>query len=121
MCLLKNKGFAGKWEADCAPGLLKQGISMIRLRRSMPNGSKAKQKDSADSHWVVVLDNVMNRRTCELMSTHSKARAACNTIRERKRKKEKEYAELEAKCNDALQDLEKNPLVLDVRAKVMTL
>ncbi|GJW05433.1 hypothetical protein Tco_1564289 [Tanacetum coccineum] len=57
----------------------------------------------------------MNRRTRELMSTLSEAKAACDAIREREREKDKAYAELEAKCNDALQDLDKNPLVLDLR------
>ncbi|GJT60912.1 hypothetical protein Tco_1004445 [Tanacetum coccineum] len=32
-----------------------------------------------------------------------------------------EYVEFEAKCNGALQDLEKNPLVLDIRAMFATL
>ncbi|GKD06385.1 hypothetical protein Tco_1181359, partial [Tanacetum coccineum] len=43
-------------------------------------------KDSADYHWVVahvVLDNVMNRRARELMSTLMKARASCDDIQER--------------------------------------
>nr|GEZ43822.1 UBN2 domain-containing protein [Tanacetum cinerariifolium] len=55
----------------------------------------------------VVLKNVMNKRTRELMSTLSEARATCDAIREREKEKDKAYAELEAKCNDALQDLEK--------------
>ncbi|GJX62261.1 retrovirus-related pol polyprotein from transposon TNT 1-94 [Tanacetum coccineum] len=38
-----------------------------------------------------------------------------------RREKDKEYAELEAKCNDALQDLEKNPLILDFRGEIVTL
>ncbi|GJZ91718.1 hypothetical protein Tco_0663783 [Tanacetum coccineum] len=71
--------------------------------------------------WKVVLDNVMNRTTRELMSTLSEARAACDTIQEREKEKDKAYAELEAKCNDALRDLDKNPLVLDLRAKIETL
>nr|GEY93961.1 reverse transcriptase domain-containing protein [Tanacetum cinerariifolium] len=36
-------------------------------------------------------------------------------------KKHKAYVELEKKCNDALQDLDKNPLVLDMRAEIETL
>ncbi|GJX62112.1 hypothetical protein Tco_0295012 [Tanacetum coccineum] len=55
-------------------------------------------KDSTDCHWVVahvVLDNVMNRRTYELMSTLKKANAACDAIREREREKDKAYVELQ--------------------------
>ncbi|GKA20636.1 hypothetical protein Tco_0700625, partial [Tanacetum coccineum] len=40
---------------------------------------------------------------------------------ENERENDKSYAELEKKCNDALQDLDKNPLVLDMRAKIETL
>nr|GEV98218.1 hypothetical protein [Tanacetum cinerariifolium] len=69
----------------------------------------------------VVLDNVMNKRTREIMSTLMKAMASCDAIREREREKDKAYAELEIKCNDALQDLEWNPLILDMRAEIETL
>ncbi|GJX07190.1 hypothetical protein Tco_0195122, partial [Tanacetum coccineum] len=69
----------------------------------------------------VVLDNVMIRRTRELMSSLTKAKASCDAIREREREKDKEYAELEVKCNDALQDLEKNHLILDMHAEIETL
>ncbi|GKE22509.1 hypothetical protein Tco_1434021 [Tanacetum coccineum] len=51
----------------------------------------------------------------------SKARASCDAIREREIEKHKAYAELERKCNDALQDLDKNPLLLDMRVEIETL
>ncbi|GJW17084.1 hypothetical protein Tco_0024520, partial [Tanacetum coccineum] len=35
--------------------------------------------------------------------------------------KDRAYAELERKCNEALQDLDKNPLVSDMRAEIKTL
>nr|GFB21014.1 hypothetical protein [Tanacetum cinerariifolium] len=38
-------------------------------------------------------------------------RASCDAIRERKIKRDKAYDEMEKKCNEALQDLDKNPLV----------
>ncbi|GJS98564.1 hypothetical protein Tco_0819734 [Tanacetum coccineum] len=40
---------------------------------------------------------------------------------EREIKRDKAYAELEKKCNEALQDLDKNPLVSDMRSKIETL
>nr|GEY58922.1 hypothetical protein [Tanacetum cinerariifolium] len=61
----------------------------------------------------------MNGISCKLMSTLSESRAAYDAIWEREKKKDKAYAELEAKCNEALKDLEKNPLVLDLRAKII--
>nr|GEY29602.1 hypothetical protein [Tanacetum cinerariifolium] len=69
----------------------------------------------------VVLDNVMNKRTHKLMSTLMKAKSVCDAIRKREKEKDKVYAELEDKCNDALKYLDKNPLVLDMRAEIKTL
>ncbi|GKE25408.1 hypothetical protein Tco_1436920 [Tanacetum coccineum] len=68
-----------------------------------------------------VLDNVLNGRTRELNFALYKARASCDTIREREIKKDKAYAELEKKCNEAIQDLDKNLIVSDMRAKIETL
>ncbi|GKD79527.1 hypothetical protein Tco_1342148, partial [Tanacetum coccineum] len=74
-------------------------------------------KESIDS----VLDNMLNGRTRKLMSTLLKARASCDAIQEREIEKDKAYVKLERKCNDALHDLDKNPLVLDMRAEIETL
>ncbi|GKB44615.1 hypothetical protein Tco_0889557 [Tanacetum coccineum] len=68
-----------------------------------------------------VLDNMLNSRTQELISALHKARASCDTIREREIKRDKAYAELEKKCNEALQDLDKNPLVSDMHSEIKTL
>ncbi|GKD24476.1 hypothetical protein Tco_1230690 [Tanacetum coccineum] len=76
-------------------------------------------KDSADYHWVVA--HVTPPSTHKLISTLAKARASCDAIRVREKDKDKAYAELEKKCNDALQDLDKNPLVLDMHAENKTL
>ncbi|GKE30193.1 hypothetical protein Tco_1445577 [Tanacetum coccineum] len=68
-----------------------------------------------------VLDKMLNSKTRELISALHKARVSCDTIREREIQKDKAYAELEKKCNEALQDLDKNPLVSDMRAEIETL
>ncbi|GJW32382.1 hypothetical protein Tco_0052414 [Tanacetum coccineum] len=68
-----------------------------------------------------ILDNMLNSRTRQLMSALTKATASCDVIWEREIEKDKAYAELERKCNDALQDLDKNPLVLDMRVEIETL
>ncbi|GJY40036.1 hypothetical protein Tco_0427306 [Tanacetum coccineum] len=107
-----------KDSADChwvaphlTPHLWKQHLKEISLE---------KLYDIHDNAYMrqVVLDNVMNKRTREFMSTQTKARASCDAIREREREKDKAYADLEVKCNDALQDLDKNPLVLDMHAEI---
>ncbi|GJY57482.1 hypothetical protein Tco_0456597 [Tanacetum coccineum] len=58
----------------------------------------------------VVLDNVLNSRTQELISALHKATASYDVIRASELEKDKAYAELERKCNKALLDLNKNPL-----------
>ncbi|GKE98960.1 hypothetical protein Tco_0022311, partial [Tanacetum coccineum] len=68
----------------------------------------------------VVLDNMLNSRTRELISALHKARASGDAIREREVKRDKAYADLEKKCNEALQDLDKNPLVSDMRSEIET-
>nr|GEU56979.1 hypothetical protein [Tanacetum cinerariifolium] len=52
--------------------------------------------DNAYMHQAV-LDNVLNGRTRELIFALHKARASCDTMREREIKKDKAYAELEKK------------------------
>ncbi|GJR76239.1 hypothetical protein Tco_0088604 [Tanacetum coccineum] len=67
------------------------------------------------------LDNVLNGRTQEMISALHKARASYDTMQEREIKKDKAYVELENKCNEALQGLDKNLLIFDMRAEIETL
>ncbi|GKC49870.1 hypothetical protein Tco_1072615, partial [Tanacetum coccineum] len=69
----------------------------------------------------VVLDNVLNSRTRELIYALHKATTSYDAIRARELKKLRAYAELERKCNEALLDLNKNPLVVDMRTEIETL
>ncbi|GJY53437.1 hypothetical protein Tco_0445101 [Tanacetum coccineum] len=86
-------------------------------------------KDSAYCHWVVAhvtppswkqhLKEISLKKLCDI---HDNAyMASCDAIREKEIKKHKVYAELERKYNDALQDLDKNPLLLDMRVEIETL
>nr|GEU70475.1 hypothetical protein [Tanacetum cinerariifolium] len=69
----------------------------------------------------VVLGNVLNSKTRELIYALYKATASCDAIQARELKKDRAYAELEKKCNKALLDLDKNPLVADMRTEIETL
>ncbi|GKD71357.1 hypothetical protein Tco_1325447 [Tanacetum coccineum] len=69
----------------------------------------------------VVLDNVLNSKTQELIFALHKAKTSYDAIRARDLDKDRAYAELERKCNEALQDLDKNPLVSDMHAKIKDL
>ncbi|GJU59648.1 hypothetical protein Tco_1237414 [Tanacetum coccineum] len=69
----------------------------------------------------VVLDNVLNSRTQELISALHKATASYDAIQARELKKDKAYDKLERRCNEALLDLDKNPLVADMRTEIEAL
>ncbi|GJZ06448.1 hypothetical protein Tco_0540241 [Tanacetum coccineum] len=69
----------------------------------------------------VVLDNMLNSRTWELISALYKVIASYDAIRARELEKDRAYAELERKCNEALLDLTKNPLVADMQTEIETL
>ncbi|GJW89553.1 hypothetical protein Tco_0167106 [Tanacetum coccineum] len=69
----------------------------------------------------VVLNNVLNNRTRELIYALHKATASYDVIRARKLEKDKAYSMLERKCNEALLDLNKNPLVADIRTEIETM
>ncbi|GJR51435.1 hypothetical protein Tco_1401956 [Tanacetum coccineum] len=47
--------------------------------------------------------------------------AQCDAIQERERVKDKEYVKMEAKCNVALENLDKNPLVVVLQEEAWTL
>ncbi|GKE82318.1 hypothetical protein Tco_1552318 [Tanacetum coccineum] len=57
---------------------------------------------------------MLNSRTRELISALHKSRASYDAIRDKEIKRDTAYAELEKKCNESLQDLDKNPLKIDI-------
>nr|GEZ80990.1 hypothetical protein [Tanacetum cinerariifolium]GFB75144.1 hypothetical protein [Tanacetum cinerariifolium] len=92
----------------------------------LPEAEFPSTKELCDIHdqeymRQVILDNVLNSRTRELIYALYKATASCDAIRAKELKKEKAYAELERKCNEALLGLDNNPLVADMRNEIETL
>ncbi|GKA79608.1 retrovirus-related pol polyprotein from transposon TNT 1-94 [Tanacetum coccineum] len=79
------------------------------------------------SYDVLIIQVVRHRYSNPMIqpepegSTQGCLLVSVEVLRERERENDKSYAELEKKCNDALQDLDKNPLVLDMHAKTETL
>nr|GEX70534.1 hypothetical protein [Tanacetum cinerariifolium] len=61
------------------------------------------------------------KRSRELISILYKAKTSYDVIRARELDKDRAYAELERKYNEALKDLDKNPLVSDMRAEIKAL
>ncbi|GKA79824.1 hypothetical protein Tco_0786420 [Tanacetum coccineum] len=83
-------------------------------------------RDATDCHWVVAhvtpplwkqhLKEISLEQLCDI---HDSAyMASCDAIRKREVKKDKAYTELEKNCNEALQDLNKNHIVSDMRSKI---
>ncbi|GKF89501.1 hypothetical protein Tco_0263464 [Tanacetum coccineum] len=81
--------------AHVTPPSWKQHLKEINLEKICDIHDRAYMRQA-------VLDNMLNRRTCKLISTLLKARASCDAIRERDVAKDKAYAEMERKCNKAL-------------------
>nr|GEU29910.1 hypothetical protein [Tanacetum cinerariifolium] len=105
---------ASKVVAHMTPPSWKQHLKEMSLKKLHDIHDRAYMQQ-------VVLDNLLNNKTHKLISSLTQARSSCNAIRKREREKDKAYAKLEKKCNNALQDLDKNPLVLDMHAKIETL
>ncbi|GJZ82229.1 hypothetical protein Tco_0647402 [Tanacetum coccineum] len=66
-------------------------------------------------------ENVVNRRSRELLEVIEKLRGECDVIKERERAREEESEGLRAKCEAAMSDFEKNPTVTALREKISTL
>ncbi|GJV13640.1 hypothetical protein Tco_1355181 [Tanacetum coccineum] len=76
--------------AHVTPPSWKQHLKEISLEKIYDIHDRAYMRQ-------VVLVNMLNRRTCKLISTFSKARASCDGIREREVAKDKAYAKMERK------------------------
>ncbi|GKB01146.1 reverse transcriptase domain-containing protein [Tanacetum coccineum] len=92
------------------PPLPKAGSKMV-VQASKVAGEASDPLDvDSDVDIHVVLANVLNSRTRELISALHKATTSYDAIRARERERDRAYAELERKCNEALLDLNKNLL-----------
>ncbi|GKF11607.1 hypothetical protein Tco_0049533, partial [Tanacetum coccineum] len=67
------------------------------------------------------LDNVVNRRSQELLQVIKKIRGECDVMKERKRAREEECEELRSKCEAAMTDFEKHPSMVAMREKMSAL
>ncbi|GJU03107.1 hypothetical protein Tco_1113445 [Tanacetum coccineum] len=121
------------------PKLLERENKLLSLLRKdlveKPKGYHLRQfpsakelKDSADCHWVVAhvtppswkqrLKEISLEKLYDIQDKAYMRKAVLDNI---KVEKDKAYAKLERKCNEALQGLEKNPLVLDMHSEIETL
>ncbi|GJZ57152.1 hypothetical protein Tco_0612646 [Tanacetum coccineum] len=68
-----------------------------------------------------VVDNVVNRRSRELLQVIEKLRGECEVVRSRERAREEECKGLRVKCKAAMTEFEKNPIVVTLREKIFVL
>ncbi|GJY48605.1 hypothetical protein Tco_0438561 [Tanacetum coccineum] len=68
-----------------------------------------------------VVDNVVNRRSCELLHVIEKLRGECGVMRSRERAREEECEGLQVKCEAAMTEFEKNPAVVALWEKIFVL
>ncbi|GJU20427.1 reverse transcriptase domain-containing protein [Tanacetum coccineum] len=68
-----------------------------------------------------VVDNVMNRRSRELLQVIEKVRGKCDVMRSSKRAREEECEGLRVKCEAAMIEFENNPTVVALREKIYAL
>ena len=58
-----------------------------------------------------VLDNHLNDRTRDLIHTVKGAREKMDAILAKEKKRNQEFSDLKVKCEEAMEKIEKNPLV----------
>lgn len=63
----------------------------------------------------------MNQRARELLKVIDQVKGEFEIVKEREKAREEEYKELEAKCEAALVDIDKNPAAMVLRQKFTTL
>nr|GEY35513.1 hypothetical protein [Tanacetum cinerariifolium] len=68
-----------------------------------------------------IVDNAINRRSRELLRIIKKLRVKFNVMKDRERVREEEYEELQAICESAMIEFEKNPTLVALREKISTL
>ncbi|GKC52059.1 hypothetical protein Tco_1074804 [Tanacetum coccineum] len=68
-----------------------------------------------------VVNNVINRRSCELLQVIGKLRGEFDVMRSRERDREEECRGLQFKCEAAMTEFEKNPTVVALREKISAL
>ncbi|GKE02350.1 hypothetical protein Tco_1390333, partial [Tanacetum coccineum] len=68
-----------------------------------------------------VVDNAINRRSCELLQVIEKLRGECDVMRSRERAREEECEGMRVKCEASMTEFEKNPAVVALREKIFVL
>ncbi|GKF73884.1 hypothetical protein Tco_0220216, partial [Tanacetum coccineum] len=68
-----------------------------------------------------VVDNAVNKRSCELLQVIEKLRGELDVMKSRERAREEECKGLRVKCEAAMTDFEKNPVMVALWEKISAL
>ncbi|GJY73941.1 hypothetical protein Tco_0478372 [Tanacetum coccineum] len=68
-----------------------------------------------------VVDNVVNRRSREMLKVIDQIKAECDVMKEREKARDQDCEELKAKCEATMADFDKNPTVNVFREKIVSL
>jgi hypothetical protein len=103
--------------------LLVESVTPAGWKRPLDDMSLERLCDLHDKSytWQANLDNHLNARTRELIQTMKNAKEELSIVVAREKSRELKYAELEAKCDQAAKELEKNRVVHGLRVNIMKL
>ncbi|GJT36295.1 hypothetical protein Tco_0926714 [Tanacetum coccineum] len=97
-------------------------------KRKVPSGVLKKALPSkvvahvTPSSWKQHLREISIEQLCDIHDrAYIRQAVLDNVLNTRELDKDRAYAELERRCNEALQNLDKNPLVFDMRAEIKAL
>ncbi|GKD52460.1 hypothetical protein Tco_1281436, partial [Tanacetum coccineum] len=98
-------------------------ITPSAWKNNLDNHMDVELLDLYDRYYArqVVVDNVVNRRSRELLQVIEKLRGEFDVMMDMKRAREEECEELRAKCEAVMTEFEKNPIVVALREKISTL
>ncbi|GJW07956.1 hypothetical protein Tco_1570379 [Tanacetum coccineum] len=110
----------------------RSGSSKPPVKRKLVQGAstsrstRAKADTSKDDSLVLTIDklcrtNAVNKGSRELLKVIDQIKAECDVLKDREEARDHEYEELNSKCEAAMADFDKNPVVNVLRVKIVSL
>nr|GEX15614.1 hypothetical protein [Tanacetum cinerariifolium] len=112
-----------RFEITHQPTTLSSVITPSAWKNHQDNYKNAKLLDLHDRCYArqAIVDNAVNRRSCELLPIIKKLKGEFDVLKDRDRAKEEECEELRAKCEADMLEFEKNPTVVALWEKISTI
>ena len=102
---------------------LVEKVTPASWRGTLDNMSMEELCDLHDKSYTrqAVLDYHLNTHARDLIHTMKGTQEKMDDTLAKEKKRDQEYAELKAKCEEAMEELDKNPLVQDLRTEIKDL